>query len=304
MTNILSGNMAGVFSGFLSYLSWMEISDQQENNINVQLHARNKTHYSGNTYSNYRWFNSKECNNFEDILNKNILFDLFEKNEYLTENYHNDCIYTECYPIDIKDIIKSYPTSLKYEGRGQDKDQYTDIDGIQIVRDALNKQWNKFKFTKSFHDEIEKEEKLIKGKKIICLMLRQSEHYFGYKCGEREVLDKAIETVKSKIDDYDCLLLTTQIQPFVDEFVKVFGDKCIYTERKRFPQDMDWKGGRYAHTIMTDEEYEREYKDAILDVILSSKSDFIIAGSSNMFLASLCMNPKVPFNIFLNTNGR
>ena len=68
MTNILSGNMAGVFSGFLSYLSWMEISDQQENNINVQLHARNKTHYSGNTYSNYRWFNSKECNNFEDIL--------------------------------------------------------------------------------------------------------------------------------------------------------------------------------------------------------------------------------------------
>ena len=108
-------------------------------------------------------------------------------------------------------------------------------------------------------------------------MLRQSEHYFGYKCGEREVLDKAIETVKSKIDDYDCLLLTTQIQPFVDEFVKVFGDKCIYTERKRFPQDMDWKGGRYAHTIMTDEEYEREYKDAILDVMLSSKSDFIIA---------------------------
>ena len=134
-------------------------------------------------------------------------------------------------------------------------------------------------------------------------MLRQTEHYQGYKAGGREVLDKAIETVRSKIDDYDALLLTTQIQPFVDEFVKVFGDKCLYTQRERIPQDIDWKGGRYTHVIMPDIEYETEYRNVMLDVILTSKTDFIIAGSSNMFLAALSMNPQVPFDIFLNTNG-
>ena len=54
---------------------------------------------------------------------------------------------------------------------------------------------------------------------------------------------------------------------------------------------------------MPDIEYEIEYRNVMLDVILTSKTDFIIAGSSNMFLAALSMNPQVPFDIFLNTNG-
>ena len=134
-------------------------------------------------------------------------------------------------------------------------------------------------------------------------MLRQTEHYQGYKAGGREVLDKAIDIVKDKIDNYDALLLTTQIQPFVDEFVKIFGERCLYTKRERISQDIDWKGGRYTHTIMSDAEYESEYRDCMLDVVLTSKTDLVIAGSSNMFLAALCMNPKVPYDIFLNTHG-
>ena len=301
--NVVSGNMAGAFSGFLSHLSWMEVADDPRNQINLQLHARNKTHYPGNSYSNYKWFESRSCNNFHEILEENLLFKFFKQNGYLKTNEPSDCLYTECYPIDIKDSIVNYPDTLKYEGRGGLKEQYTDIDNLTLTRNALNKQWNKFKFNDEFGDKVKEEEQLITGKKVISLMLRQTEHYQGYKAGGREVLDKAIETVRSKIDDYDALLLTTQIQPFVDEFVKVFGDKCLYTQRERIPQDIDWKGGRYTHVIMPDIEYEIEYRNVMLDVILTSKTDFIIAGSSNMFLAALSMNPQVPFDIFLNTNG-
>ena len=303
LMNIVSGNMAGAFSGFLSHMAWMEIADNPDNGISVQLHVRNKTQYHGNSYSNYRWFNSKDCNNFNEVIEENLLLKFFKQNQYITTDISTDCIYTECYPVDIKNIVNVYPASLKYEGRGSFKEQYTDPENLQIVREGLHKQWNKFEFTDDFNKIVKEEEKLIEGKKVMCLMLRQTEHYQGYKAGGREVLDKAIETVKDKIDDYDALLLTTQIQPFVDEFVKVFGERCLYTNRERIPQDIDWKGGRYTHTIMGDDEYECEYRDSMLDVILTSKTDLVIAASSNMFLAALCMNPKTSFDIFLNTDG-
>lgn len=302
--NIVAGNCAGAFSGFLAQLSWMEIASQPENQISLQLHTRNKTQYWGNSYSNYKWFNSKDCNNFNEIVEENLLSKFFKNNQYITTDISTDCLYTECYPIDTKNIVNMYPPSLKYEGRGGLKDQYKDYINLQIVRDNFYKQWNKFEFTDEFSKLVKEENKLIEGKKVICLMLRQSAHYIGYKIGELDILNYAIKKVKGIIDEYDAILLTTQIQPFIDEFVKVFGTKCIYTQRNRMSQDMDWKGGRSdAHIIMSDEEYEEEYRNVMLDVILTSKTDLIIAGSSNMFLASLCMNPKVSYDTFVNTDG-
>lgn len=301
--NIISGNCAGVFSGFLSHLSWMEISDNPNNEIKVLLHCRNKTHYPGNSYSNYKWFNSKNCNNFDEILNENLLLKFFKKNEYLKTSNFDECIYTECYPIDIQNLVKNYPNSLKYEGRGGLKEQYYDPDNLNLTRNAFHKQWNKFSFSESFAKKVEQEEKILKGKKSLCLMLRQTEHYQGYKYGGTEIIDKAIDTVKSKLDNYDSVLLTTQVGPFLDKFIEVFGDRCLYTDRPRFDQDIDWKGGRYSHTPMTDDEYELEYQNAMLDVILSSKTDLLIGGSSNMFLAALGMNPSIQFDMFCSSNG-
>ena len=54
---------------------------------------------------------------------------------------------------------------------------------------------------------------------------------------------------------------------------------------------------------MTDEEYAIEYQNAFLDVILSSKSDFIIGGSSNMYLAALLMNPSLSHDLFYFADG-
>ena len=58
-----------------------------------------------------------------------------------------------------------------------------------------------------------------------------------------------------------------------------------------------------AEPYMSDEEYSSEYEDCILDVLLSSKSDMVLGASSNMFLACLCMNPSLPFDIYFNHHG-
>ena len=301
--NIVSGNCAGTFSGFLAQLAWMETAEKNPE-INLALHTRNKTHYPGNSYSNYRWFSSTDCNNINEVLGENILFDFFEPNEYMTKEYPEEFTYFETYPADIKDQISNYPEdTLKYDGRGGINEQYYDLDNLSLNRNAFYKQWNKFSFSKSFAKKVEQEEKILKGKKVLCLMLRQTEHYIGYKYGGTEIIDKAIDTVKSKLDDYDSVLLTTQVGPFLDKFIEVFGNRCIYADRPRFDQDIDWKGGRYSHISMTDDEYELEYENAMLDVILSSKTDLLIGGSSNMFLAALGMNPQVSFDMFCSSNG-
>lgn len=297
LMNIISGNCAGTFSGFLAHLSWMEIADNPENQINLWLHSRNKTHYPGNSYSNYRWIDSSQVNNFDEVLEENLLHKFFQKNEYTSKEFPSEFTYFENYPVEAKEWIKKNPDSLKYEGRGGLNEQYADLEYLRITRSAFNKQWNKFKFTDQFRKKVEEEEKILDGKKVMCLMLRSSIHYIG----ASNILNSAIETVKNKIDDYDAILLTTQVAPFLNEFINVFGDKCIYTQRERLDSDIDWKGGR--DVVMSDKDYEIEYQNAMLDVILSSKTDFIIGSSSNMFLASLCMNPEIPFDIFCKANG-
>jgi hypothetical protein len=306
--NIISGNCAGAFSGFLAHLAWMETAEKSNGQINLFLHSRNKTNYPGNTYTGYQWVNSCDIQNYGTVLDQNILFNLFEENEYLKKSFPNEYLYFENYPVVFKEYLNSYPEdTLKYDGRGYFKEQYNDIEYLTKTRNALHNQWKKFKFTDQFHKKVKDEESLIENKKVVCLMLRHSEHYIGatkgYKLGGPDVLKNAIQSIKNVIDDYDAVLLNTLVQPFVDEFKKNFGDKCICTERERFPIDIDWVGGRYDSPTMTDEEYRIEYQNAFLDVILASKTNLVIGGSSNMFLASLCMNPKISFDIFCVADG-
>jgi len=299
--NIIAGNCAGVFSGFLLQLAWMETAEKSNGEINLSLHTRNKTHYPGSSYSNYRWLQSLEVNNFDEVLEKNVLLDFFEPNEYLTREYPNEFTYFEAYPADIKSQLKYYPEdTLKYDGRGSKKEQYVDTENLTKTRFALNRQWNKFRMLNHFDQKAKEEEKLIEGKKVMSIMLRHSGHYQGVS----NAVEHAIESVKSKIDNYDAILLTTMIQPFVDEFKKVFGDRCICAERPRLLDDIDWKGGRPSNQeSMSDEEYAIEYQNAFLDVILSSKADYIIGSSSNMFLAALSMNPNILYDLFYFTDG-
>ena len=46
---------------------------------------------------------------------------------------------------------------------------------------------------------------------------------------------------------------------------------------------------------MDDEEYETEYRDCLLDVLLTSKTNHILGSTSNMCMGALIMNPEGTF---------
>ena len=304
--NLVIGNSAGVFSGLTCQLAWMLVAENPKNELNLQLHTINKTSAWGNHFLDYEpsgrtYLESSSCDNYEEVLGENVLLKFFKESDLINTNI-TESTYLESNPIDTdKTFVKEYPTYLKYGGKGCHKEQFADLDSLKVVVESLNRQWNKLEFNNRFAKLAKKEESLIFGKKVLSIMLRTTPHYIDPRTNRpltdpNYVMECAIESVKSKIDDYDSVLIITQIQPFVDRFVQEFGSKCIFTDRQRLKTDEDWKGGRSdAHYQMTDKEYELEYQNVLLDVLLASKTDHILGSTSNMFMGALIINPSITF---------
>jgi hypothetical protein len=138
---------------------------------------------------------------------------------------------------------------------------------------------------------------IIKGKKVLTVMLRCSKHYVDYQLELKNV----INDLKLHMDQYDNILILTQIDDFLQMFVEIFGDYCIFPNRERHSGDVDWKGGRGI--IMSNEEYLKEIEECIIDVVMASQTNHIISGASNMFLGALCINPDISFSIFDSLKG-
>ena len=134
--------------------------------------------------------------------------------------------------------------------------------------------------------------------------LRTIYHYVNPKTGQvadesdaESFIQEAINCVKERMDDYDTVLVTTQNQPYIDAFVKEFGDRCVYTDRPRFEDFNDWRGIGKDTYELSDEEYEKEVKNCLLDVILTSKADHILGTCSNMFLGALSVNKSNTYEL-------
>ncbi len=297
--NLIIGNTAGTFSTILNYLSWMVIKDISENEISLDFHWTNKTDFSGNTFYGYK--NVKKQNFYEPLIHRpNIMSHLFEyaPNSFM-EDYEE---YVESYPHNSQYLIKNCPELLiKYNGGGSIVNQYYDLEYLSNIRNIFNSYWKKFKLSNHLMKKLEQESKILKNKKVLTVMIRCSEHYSEPKI----LLENFINQVNCKIDNYDCILLLTQVQEIFDIFVETFGDFCIFPKRERIPGDIDWKGGRGI--IMSNEEYIKEVEECLIDVFLASKTSHILSGASNMFLGALTINPEITFDVFeflKSNNGR
>tara|TARA_B100001059_G_scaffold9330_1_gene7658 strand:+ start:2231 stop:3166 length:936 start_codon:yes stop_codon:yes gene_type:complete len=295
--NVIVGNGCGVFSAFLNFFSWMTV--EETNDIDVSLHVCNKTHDWNNclTTPEEPYIRSSQFD--RELLKKNVLTDIFVGNA-IKKEYPEQFIFLEHYPELFVNCIDHYPRDvLKYSGKGGMVQVYQDIDHLELNRKVFNDQWNKLSYTKKFGKRVTQEEKLIEGKKVLSVMLRTIYHYIDPSTGKVATEDVApafiqgaVNNVRDRMSDYDAVLLTTQNQPYVDAFVKEFGEDCIFTDRPRFEDFDDWRGvGRDTYEL-TDEKYQKEVEDCILDVILTSKSDHILGTCSNMFLGALSMNIK------------
>lgn len=295
--NIIIGNCAGTFSAVLNYLSWLCVEETPGNNISAKLHWTNKTDFYGNTFYNHG--RAKKYQVYEPLIQRENLIDkLFNFREnYFPEDYEE---YVESHPSLTLDLFSHCPEFILKYGGGWNINLYNDNQFLPIIRREYNKQWNKLKLSEQVQIELQKEEEKIKGKKVLAIMIRCSKHYFATEL----FLDNLIKEVETRINEYDNILVLTQVKDFFDRFVEHFGDKCIFPNRERISGDIDWKGGRGV--CMSDEEYVKEVEECLIDVFLASKTSHIMSGASNMFLGALSINPEVSFDIFdslKNYNG-
>lgn len=295
--NVIVGNSCGVFSAFLNFFSWMSIAE--ENGLDISLHVANKTNDWNNSSTTVKNPYIRSSQFDKSKLDTNVLLGIFES-DVVKKEYPESFIYLEHYPELFTNSIENYPQYLfKYGGKGGMPILYQDGQHLNFIRQKFNEQWNKLSYTSRFDKLVKQEEELIKDKKVLSIMLRTIYHYLNSSTGkvltESEVesfIQSAIKCVRDRMDDYDSVLITTQNQPYVDAFVKEFGEDCIFTDRPRFEDFDDWRGvGRDTYEL-TDEKYQKEVENCILDVILTSKSDHILGTCSNMFLGALSMNTE------------
>lgn len=293
--NVIVGNSGGVFSAFLNFFSWMSIAE--ENGLDISLHVINKTNDWNNSSTTVENPYIRSSQFDKSNLDSNILLDIFES-DVVKKEYPESFIYLEHYPELFINSLENYPQYLfKYSGKGGMSISYQDKQHLDFIRQKFNEQWNKLSYTPRFDKLVKEEEKLVKGKKVLSIMLRTIHHYVNPSTGEvvsesevESFIQSAVKCVRDRMDKYDSVLITTQNQPYIDAFVKEFGDSCVFADRKRFEDFNDWRGvGKDAYEL-TDDEYRSEVENCLLDVILTSKSDHILGTCSNMFMGALSMN--------------
>ena len=175
------------------------------------------------------------------------------------------------------------------------------------IRLTYHECYNKFKWTPYLKNHIENNLKLIPNPtKTVAVFLRCTKHYSGIK----EYLKNTIEELKVIMQNYDKLFLVTMINTVVKELTDVFGDKIIFLQDKNMVDTLnhDWTGVFVDNTFNSIEinDYTKECVQCFTDVYLASTCDYILGGSSNMFLGALIINPAVKFKIldvFNNING-
>ena len=295
MNNLIVTNQSGLFSTLLGFFFWIHVVENNQTDVNLRFHTKNK---SGPNERKYYFGELVDSDSYPRNLleGENVFLNIFKPNQYLNkEDCPKDFSFTHLYPSDIEEMDDYISEPLrKYRGRGFYKNQYLEKDVLQVIRDSFNQGWNKFSLTDELSKTFAEESKMV-GENTLCVMIRTSLHYDGYGHNTQRIIDSVIADVKNKLENYENVLLTTQVQPFVDEFKNVFGNRCIVPERpKRLPKDMDWIG---VSQSMSDSDYIEEIKYCLLDVLLSSQCKHIIGSSSNMFLGALSMNPNIDFSL-------
>ena len=283
-------NIAGFFSNFFKVLNWELVNDN--NNIIVPYFITRSMKYITSDFVNYT--DTKIYENNENIWEKMFYpireynnNDLLDKNNKFCWDYPKGNQYTFPYPLNnFKDgyIFCNYSIYVHPL--------------FPQIRQIYHECYNKFKWTPYLKNHIENNLKIIPNpKKTVAVFFRFTKLY-----GEiTEHLKNTIEELKVVMQDYDKLFLITIITSVVKEMTAVFGDKVIILQDKNMVETLnhDWGGVFIGNTYIPIEinDYTKECVQCFTDVYLASTCDYILAGSSNMLLGALIINPTVKFKI-------
>ena len=174
------------------------------------------------------------------------------------------------------------------------------------IREVYHNCYKKIQWTQYLKHHIENNLKLIPNpKKTVAVFIRYQAHYNNDKH-----IDSIIAELKEVMKNYDNLFLVTIVKPYINKFKAIFGNKVCFLSDKNMveTEKHDWGGfhsaGKYVPFEKLD--YKKECIQCFTDVYLASICDYMLGGSSNMFLGALIINPTVKFKIldvFKNVDG-
>lgn len=299
MQQIILHNFAGAGCNLVKYLTWTLVFDPISA-IQIMFYYRNKMAMNDDPRVIL-------LDRFEDVIQKNIFYKLFEYPEGLSEkSFVEGSPITLSFPNNIPiellphclrnfpSIFPSYIHDTKMDLNFTSFRKFYSDPLLPEIRLAYYNQIQKnLRFRPWLQEEIQKELQVIQdiqkqGKTVIATFLRFSNHYKGEAFG----MDEILQEVDRYVNKYDYVFVTTQVRPSFELFKKRYGDKVISFSRTRLPGDEDWKKD------VSDAEFEYEVKMAIIDSYLMSQCNFVLSGMSNMLLLSLFFNPHVPFALY------
>jgi hypothetical protein len=279
---LVLGNFAGVFSNLCKLLTWSLILKDSDS---ILFYYTNK----GNENDNVRVL---PFQNYGEDTKRIFFYKYFEYPEGCSlESFYERDRFEMGYPSISNEALPSF--LQKYPGGFFfcNPKLYLDPD-FPAIRHLYNAHLQKrLRFTESMKAYIEKDLSVIRGvqqqgKKVLAVFLRSTCHFRNYN------VDAVFSELRYVMKDYDYIYPVTQIGAFLQRCIQEFGNKTLVFERRYLNQDVDWT------RPMSDEDFELEFRDAIADVYMASQCDFIMGGSSNMFLGALFFNSQIPFQLF------
>lgn len=270
----------GFFSWFLLALDWIHNSLYTDEKIYIDWSHNNNS--KKNLWSLF----------FEQPF--------FKKDTFLlnTSNFRNNCNKKILY----EHLDKIIPIYNKYNGYFANNPQIYRDNKFYTVRNEFNKAWCHLIFKENILSEINALKIKINKTKNLGVAVRIPSHYAVSPEGlavvnlinPREFYEKILKEIEIEFytNDYEKIFICCDVQPFIDLLIAKFGKKkLIYIDYERVKTyDDDW--------VTKNIPLEKEYKLVLFDTLLLSECNFLMGGSSNIFLSSLFINKNVNFKLF------
>lgn len=199
-------------------------------------------------------------------------------------------------------INESLPMFTEESGKLLNKIELFSRDDFQIIRDEFHKAWQLITVKKDFLDTLKEYESQI-DEKTLGITVRIPAHYcyehaegtpLSNKVKPEKYYDKIVEELVYKLNEgfFQKIFVACDVQYFIDLLIKTFGeDKIIFTKYSRLTTlNRDWVEKKLP--------LSKEYEFVLRDVLLLSKCNYIMGGTSNLFSSALFINNQSKFEFF------
>jgi len=230
--------------------------------------------YAENFYTN-KLFKKNIIDNVEKIYNYNNDINDYRGYTDKSYNYLNYYIYNNNYQY-------LYPLS-----EFKDYNYFVFCNSQIYSHPLFNEYYNKLIMSEYLINNINEKRKIIKNTNILGVFLRFQRFYGNT---EKDFIHNYINEIKQIEHKYDKILLISCVKEYNNIFKETFKDKIIYFTDKELVEDInnDWM------TTCNDIEYESV--NVFTEVYIAAKyCNYLIGGSSNMFIGALIINPTIKF---------